>query len=454
MSKRYYSIRFERDDAFNKAGSQMMNADNLLRIGQTESCDIRLANESQYEDAVIAVVEKRTEGKGWKLVKVSPYKEHEVRINGTPIDYVHFLSDGDHIAFEGQRQELTFNIHEDDLYTSNGIVQVPPSKGPRALLFWMLILTLGLCGFAGYRLYHRPITPQMVEQAKSSVFQLKVDSIQMVSIQGHDTTWLHSCRTDITGTAFLTTDSLLVTARHCIEPWLNFPDTTNMDTASTVIPDFVKWALLATTNEILANDSVQWLTISYCSVLKMTPQPELLFKVKSTEFTMEKSRDLIVEHGDFDHQYFWRSMSARPRRVNMMLGDIAWLPITTDKLPHPQGSIRIATRKVMQDIAEHPDNEITVLGFPKVEIGAQEMEGAEGKLKKAIHLDEEGYPKTVISHNGNLGEGFSGGPVLTKQGFKWYVIGVISVTDKYEKNHFYSVPITEIERKKETQKNH
>ena len=104
--KEYYSIRYEITDALHKAGEQVFNADNVLRIGQTESCDVRIANDSQYEDAVFAIIEKRENGQGWKLIRMSPYKEHEVRVNGAPFDYVHFLNDGDRIAFTGQRQEL------------------------------------------------------------------------------------------------------------------------------------------------------------------------------------------------------------------------------------------------------------------------------------------------------------------------------------------------------------
>ena len=71
-----------------------------------------------------------------------------------------------------------------------------------------------------------------------------------------------------------------------------------------------------------------------------------------------------------------------------------------------------------------------------------------GELKNSIELDENGYVKHVIAHNGDIVPGYSGGPVLTKQGFRWYAIGVVSVTDKYVNKRFYSVPVIEIERMK------
>ena len=81
MTKKYYTLRYEHDDAFHKAGEKVFNDKNTLHIGQTESCDIRLSNSSQYEDAVIAIIEKRTDDKGWKLIRISPFTEHEVRVN-------------------------------------------------------------------------------------------------------------------------------------------------------------------------------------------------------------------------------------------------------------------------------------------------------------------------------------------------------------------------------------
>ena len=59
----------------------------------------------------------------------------------------------------------------------------------------------------------------------------------------------------------------------------------------------------------------------------------------------------------------------------------------------------------------------------------------------------DGYPNTVIAHDGNISHGFSGGPVMTRFGlFNWCVIGVVSVTDTGNSSWYYSVPISEIER--------
>ena len=444
--KEYYSIRYEITDSLHKAGEQVFNADNVLRIGQTESCDVRLVNYSQYEDAVLAIIEKRENGEGWKLIRTSPYKEHEVRVNGTPFDYVHFLSDGDRIAFEGQSQELLFNVRHDDLYAFKGIVMTPKNSGNRTLKIWMLIITLLLSFVLVQHYYNRSITPVIVEKAKQSVFQIKVDSVKYLKITGTDTVVLGACEENAAGIVFLTDDSKLVTARHCIEPWLNIPDTMRMDPSSSTMPLPVKWALEAVTHEMIGEDDSHLEVFSVCSVYQLKPEYQRLFSVKSTDFIMDKSRDHIVEYGDFSHQYFWRSISARPRRVDMMLGDIAYIPVDSRMPISPKGTIHLASKKDFQAICDEPKIEIAIIGCPNVIIGKQEIESSMGTLKKKIRLTKEGIPETVISHDGSISPGYSGGPVLTKKGFKWYAIGVVSVTDKNVRERFYSVPVTEINK--------
>lgn len=444
--KEYYSIRYEITDSLHKAGEQVFNADNVLRIGQTESCDVRLVNYSQYEDAVLAIIEKRENGEGWKLIRTSPYKEHEVRVNGTPFDYVHFLSDGDRIAFEGQSQELLFNVRHDDLYAFKGIVMTPKNSGNRTLKIWMLIITLLLSFVVVQHYYNRSITPVIVEKAKQSVLQIKVDSVKYLKITGTDTVVLGACEENAAGIVFLTDDSKLVTARHCIEPWLNIPDTMRMDPTLKSMPLPVKWALEAVTHEVVEDDDSHYQMVSFCSIYQLKPDYKYLFSVKSTDFIMDKSRDHIVEYGDFNHQYFWRSISARPRRVDMMMGDIAYLNVTDEMPINKIGVIHLASKKDIQSISDNPKIDIAILGCPNVIIGKQEIECSFGSLKKKIRLAKNGNPEFVIAHDGNLAPGYSGGPVLTKQGFKWYAIGVVSVTDKFVKGRFYSVPVTEINK--------
>jgi hypothetical protein len=442
--KRYYVISFESNDALHKSGEQLCNADNPLHIGQTASCEVRLPNLSQYEDAVYAVIEKRQDNDGWKLIRTSPFAEHEVRVNGTPITYVHFLNDGDHITFEGQRQELLFTIREDENYNASGVVAIPNNSVSRPLFVWISFLTLAFCIYGFYRLYDRPMTPKMIEEAKQSVFQISVDSIKLLAIRDHDTLIVSECRVGLPGpgTAFLTTDSLLVTARHCIEPWLNVNDTVRMDTLSPTIPTYIKMALQAVTHEMVGDEDLILEMVSYCSISKMSAGNAVLFSVKSTDFTMNKEHDLMVEYGDFSHQYFWRSISARPRRIDMMMGDIAFMHVNA------KGTIQLASCREMQAICSKPDHPVVIMGRPSTTVNNQHAVSTDAQIKQALSFNENGYPDTVLFHNGDVIPGFSGGPVLAKQGFRWRAVGVVSVTDKHGGKHHYSVPVTEIDRLK------
>ena len=457
MTKRYYSLRFERSDALHHAGERLLNADNLLHIGQTQACEVRLSNDSQYEDAELAVIEKRTDEKGWKLICLSPYKEHEVRINGTPVNHVHFLNDGDRIAFEGQRQELLFNIHEDEQYNTNKIVAVGKDAS-RMLSIWMTVITLSLLSIGAYLLYSRPVTSGMIAEAKVSVFKIKVDSVMLRVTRGDSTFTKSKVEVDnVFGTAFLSTDRQLVTARHCIEPWLNIADDIELDTLAVGTPDYVKMALEAVTNNVIADymgDNARWEVVSHCSLRKPEQGDSVLLTVKSTDFIFDDSRDEIVECGDFEHQYFWRSITVRPRRIDMMLGDIAYLPCN-DLLTSYKGTIRLATRKEMKEICQKPNQPIAILGRTTTDTGNKQIQSPDAKLSGTLEdksFDDEGFPNVVIAQKGSIEPGFSGGPIIARVGlWGWRVIGVVSVKDSHDKDRFYSVPITEIERMKATQ---
>lgn len=459
MTKRYYSLRFERNDNLHHAGEQMLNADNLLHIGQTQACDIRLTNDSQYEDAELAVIEKRSDDKGWKLISLSPYKEHEVRVNGIPVNHVHFLNDGDRIAFEGQRQELLFNIREDEQYDSNRILSVN-AKASKSVIIWLAVVSIAIVGFAMHYLYNRSMDDNMIESAQQSVFQISVDYIELVECHGDSTIVKEVAYKGLDfdeefGTAFLTTDGSLVTARHCIEPWLNLPEGTVMDTTHPGTPLPVRMALKASTLNFIAecegNDSTSWQMVSHCQLCRHDDSDSILMRPLSTQFKMDKTRDHIVEYGDFDHQYLWRSIKVRPHRTEMMLGDIAYLPSAADSLHGLKGSIRMATKKEMRKLCRNANRPLIIMGRKSIDSEDKQVQTPEANLKLKLKEEnfKDGYPNSVIAHDGGIDHGFSGGPVLTRSGLNgWCVIGVVSVTDKNNNNWYYSVPITEIERMK------
>lgn len=461
MNEKYYVIRFERDDGLHEAGAHVMNRDNLLRIGQTTTCEIQLANNSQYEDAVLAIIEKLPDDAGWKLIRISPFKEHEVRVNGTPIDYVHFLCDGDRIAFEGQRQELLFNVRDDGLYTAGGIMTVEKHSSKR-LIAWLVALTLVLSCLGSYYLYDKSMNARIIDRAGQSVFKIQVDSVRLDITQDSQ---LISRRTEkvegVFGTAFLTKDGMLVTARHCIEPWLNIHETTLTDPVQlSQAPAYVKIALEAVTRNIMTESGCDSVTCSVTTIVSIM-KPERfgdkveLLHLTSDQFLINNTRDEIMQFGDFSHEYFWRSITVRPRRIDMMLGDIACIPNAFTMLPDTlqsqcKGTIRLASKDELKKICQQRDIDIVVMGRTTTNTGNKEIDNHQGKMvgtRDDEHFTEEGYLNVVLSHQIDIKPGFSGGPILTRCGlFSWRAIGVVSVKDTYDEERFYSVPVTEIER--------
>ena len=159
--------------------------------------------------------------------------------------------------------------------------------------------------------------------------------------------------------------------------------------------------------------------------------------------------------GDYEHQYFWRSLKVRPHRTDMMLGDIACLPLNMgvvgplEQTNIPKGTIQLATKEDMLALCKKDGRALVILGSPDGSLEGQYIEKSKDELRQAVRFADDGYPATVLSHNGEITPGFSGGPVLTKRGvFGWCAIGVISASDKKNDNRCYSVPVTEIERMK------
>ena len=292
----------------------------------------------------------------------------------------------------------------------------------------------------------------MIASAKQSVYQIKVDSIQLTVNRGDSTSVIRTAYLhNVVGTAFLTTEGQLVTARHCLEPWLDVTSATPMDTtehSSTPLP--VKMALQAVTNNIVAesmDDDTRWEMVSYCSLRKPELSDSVVLCFTSSDFIMDKSRDLIMEYGDYEHQYFWRNIKATPSKTDMMLGDIAFMADATERL-HTKGTIPLASKQEMRRLCRKANRHLNILGRTDNQT-SREIEWLNARLKvtltKKYYKDD--YPNVDITHDGDLSRGFSGGPVMTRQGlFGWRAVGVVSVTDSKNGNWFYSVPTTEIER--------
>lgn len=438
-NKLYYTLRYCHTDKLHKAGERIAAASQVVRIGQQEDCDVKLANDTGFADETFAVVNPRKDGQGWAIVVCS--EDVQTLINGTRVDMVRSLEDGDHVTFSESSQELIFNVHDDCAYNpSLGPVHIaaPVSK---KLFVSVVVALFALIGAVAFYAYHSRNEEKSIKMAlgnvRQDVYQLSVNTIYLQRIVGQDTTVVDSFSCEgkgICGTAFLTKDSLIVTARHCIEPWLNDGTIMNIDKPEQIKSKPVLWALMAETYRQTHNGDTIYKVVSVCSLYSGDKGAILLANYRSDQFYYDDSRDDIIEKGDFAHEYYWRSLRRRHAQTDMMLGDVATLKTDTAGIIMLADSTRMAKLVTM-------GQRLDFIGYPAYSEQGKEIATGEVKLP----YRENGGEEEMIAHNGSLTHGYSGGPTLVVSGSDIYAVGVISVTDNVG-NRMYSVPATEVKK--------
>lgn len=438
----YYTLRFLHSDNFHKAGEQIAACNDLLRIGQQKDCEVAFENSSKYEDELFAVIRPLSKISGWQLITSSEFIH--TRVNGVDVQLVHYLKDGDRISFDDDRQELLFNVHQDEKYFPKaGIVHIAPSMSHRliALFVTLPIVLFGILSIYVYRNKYMSDDKERnlaLASVQSSILQISVDSVYYVMITPHSMTKLNgfSYANDgqgvICGTAFVTKDSLIVTARHCIEPWLNDSTAINAERPSDLTSKPSKWAMMAETYNMMHRDTIRYAVISKCSFSCGEKGKNNYGRTFwSSDFVYDDTKDDIIEKGDFTHEYYWRSLLRRREEHDMMLGDIAYVKNGR------AGKIALASEAMINQslcIGAHLD----FMGYPDYQdIG---LEQTHGELKLPYHQHN------MIAHDGNLNHGYSGGPVLMVVNGNVYAVGVISVIDRNGDGRKYSVPVSERKR--------
>lgn len=398
-------------------------------IGQTQGCDVLLPNNSQYEDVVFAKILPNKEGNGWHIVKISTF--YPIVINGNELNRVHYLKEGDNIEIQGQN--LRFNIKEGE-QSAPSITHI--HKTGKAV--WGIIGAICvILAFVGYQLYDNQrerITDTMRAEIMASIFTTRVDSLQLVYRDSVVDTYTYA--SSPVGTAFLTRDSLIVTARHCIQPWLNMV----LPHEYANIPDMTEWpiqkALFAETENQLSGAD-EWRIVSF---ITLTDEDGNSLSMNSDNFKMNIDSDDIVELGSYDEPKYWRSISHRYTRRDMMLGDIAFAK--SDKA----GNITLATKEDLQKLLNHRGVKLTFVGHPESSVNGNKPDIKSDELRVPIEeLQESQNHIFLLAHEGGLTPGFSGGPVIVRDGSGFKAVGVVSVVDERNGNRSYSVPTSEIE---------
>lgn len=405
-------------------------AGKTVYIGQGPGSDITVANNTPYEDVMVAKIAPNPTSEGWHMVRLTG--SVCLRVNGEDVNRVAYLSDGDSIEAAGDVWK--FRIKEGEL-TGTTVYNVRRGMTAIWIVAALVVILAGLVGWILVDRQRETLSTAMRNSIEASLFTTRVDSLQL--LRGDSLVDSYVYASGAIGTAFLTTDSLIVTARHCIQPWLNQVLPHDYGT----IPEIHEWpvekALFAETQNQL-NGTDDWRIVSF---ITLTDESGNSFVLSSDDFRINTEFDDIVELGSYSEPLYWRSISHRYTRRDMMLDDVAAAP--HDKA----GTIPLATDEEVRELLPATGVRLAFFGHPEAGVTGNKLEYKTDELR----LDLEDTPGLtgrlfLLAHEGSLSPGFSGGPVIVRDGMGFKAVGIISVTDDRNGFRSYSVPAGEAAR--------
>ncbi len=223
MNGQYYTLRWKGNGI--RTDEHLAASDDTIRIGQRDDCEVRIPNLSRYADEWFAVIKPTRSADGWLVIPTSGFVR--TFVNGSPVVLTHYLKSGDRISFSETTADILFEIRKGDNTGTTHFTSMSRRFIAIVSCTAAIVIALALYGlFIQPDLKHRNLA--VLRSAEQSVFQLSVDSIYYVrTVLGKVDTLCRETSSGqsslvINGTAFLTTDGMLVTARQCIEPGLNY----------------------------------------------------------------------------------------------------------------------------------------------------------------------------------------------------------------------------------------
>lgn len=434
VQKHYFSLRLKGGNAYHQPGKRLKLTDRIVNIGETPDCDVRYESDGEQQDYYATII-LNEDGKSWRIVKRSQHIDISIAGKGT-IGYAHQLSDGDIIQFSDQSMALCFHSHYDDKYDEDE-KKIPWQWVAAGVLALMVMMAVAVV-FGNKR---GGISNEDVEPLEESVYIVKVDSVRQVLVANGVEECIAPAKVLAgdapTGTAFLTTDGKLITARHCVEYWIG----TNLDLTTKVAAlaedDIVRWAIETETfNQLHDKDSVRQLQVFF-SLFDFMGNKKYSFASTDEQVHMNKDKDGVFMLADFTQDYYWRSVRPYFKDRQMELGDILWIDGIKE-----EGKVSLAGPEQMQNVKN--GTKLMICGYPMTGIGDKRMTFTEGAIRRNAQTDSEN-----LFFESNINHGFSGGPVLMKDGSDVVAIGVVSRVDSISSGLYkWAVPISEVRGKK------
>ncbi len=433
--KHYISLKCKGGNAYLQNGKRLKLTERIINIGETADCDVRYESDVLQPEYYASIIQNE-DGKSWRIVKRS--QQIDINIFGKGIiGYAHQLSDGDIIQFDDQPMTLSFHSHYDDKYNDDENENTWK---------WAIIGMIGLIALIAVAINvgnrQEYISNEDVEPLEESIYLVKVDSVRRMLITQGSEEWLPPTKVleneAPTGTAFLTSDGKLITARHCVEYWIG----TNLDLTTKVKnlneDDIVRWAIETESfNQQHEQDSVRRLKV-YFSLIDFMGNKKYSFSSTDKQVHINTDKDGVFLLADFSQDYFWRSIRPYFTDRQMELGDILWIDGIQD-----QGKVKLANNEQIKNLKS--GTKLMICGYPTTGIGDKQMTFTEGTIRRHAQADCEN-----LFFESNINHGFSGGPVLMKKGGEIIAIGVVSRVDSISSGLYkWAVPITEVRRKNE-----
>ena len=431
--KHYISLRFKGGNAYNHNGKRLKLTERIVNIGETADCDVRYESEGLQPEYYASIIQNE-DGNSWRIVKRSQHLEITIVGKGKT-GYAHQLVDGDLIQFDNQQMALSFHTHYDNLYDE---------EEQKNIWQWGIVGMLGLVSFIAVALSignrQDMISNKDVEPLEESIYLVKVDSVRRMLITQNKEEWIPPTKQlegeAPTGTAFLTRNGELISARHCVEYWIG----SNLDLTTKVEElrkdDILRWAIETETfNQVHEDDSIMQLKVFF-SIFDFMGNKKYSFASTDKQVHINRDKDGVFLLADFNQDYYWRSIRPYFTDRQMELGDILWI----DSIPET-GKIEIANKEQINKTKN--GTKLMICGYPMTGIGDKRMVCTEGVIRRNTSVESEN-----LFFESNINHGFSGGPVFMKAGDDIIAIGVVSRVDSISSGLYkWAVPITEVKNK-------
>lgn len=442
----YYRLTYISSGQKEKVGDYVLNGNRPLSIGQDNACDVRLPDSDKYESQLFANILVRENGVEWYIVRRTD--NYEILLNGTNVAIAQILRNKDVLTFSDgtNRTELRFEIIDDGEYDAKSGIVYHRHKSQKQNVAVIALLALLAIGSVTYSLInrHEDLRHSDLSQYASSIYHITTDSVyllcdtlidgqrQKVVIEAVELSQV------AVGTCFLTEDSLFVTARHCIEPWINDEEWDGVSSKQKMSPE-VRLATMTETGNRMAGWE-KYILRAHCVISKGLAR----YDYYSTDFKMNKTRDMVMRLGTDKEVLYWRTIIPIAHRRDMELGDFAYLKV---KHPGEKGAIRMANWEDLQIFASSKDDhDIAVVGYPLNDNDADDVAVSVYGNLMSLEINEAGNGLAgCMQLSAPINRGNSGGPVFAMIDGAIKVVGIVSKADsRADQGMFWAVPVSEV----------